>query len=130
MLSHCPDSNNPYIPLSKVWIPTEYSTIQSHMRTHISQCSFNLGTKHMFYRSLSLIVPTWIIKLSSTLYLDESEDCHLTSQISESLPYHSQVAKRCQVIPELLYFSLQRDHFDLGLVTIVCLKIGGTTGLC
>lgn len=58
---------------SNIWNAAEYSTIRSHMRACISQCSIFLGTKHMFSRLISLAAPTLAVKLSSTLYLDESE---------------------------------------------------------
>jgi len=114
--------------LYQAWSTIEYSTIQSRMRTYISLSSFNLGTKHMFCHPLPLCVPSWTIILLSTLYLNKKENCQLTSQIRQSLPYHSQVAKRFWACPWVVIFLCVTSSLIWPAHNYV-VKIDSTTGL-
>lgn len=89
--------------LSFLWSTIEYSMIQPHMRTFVRWSSCNLGAKRMFCHSLSLFS---LLNNYTALNLvfKRKENCQLTSQIRQSLPYHSQVAKRCWACPWVVIF--------------------------
>lgn len=64
--------------------------------------------------SLSLSVSSRLNNYTAVnLVLKPKENCQLTSQIRQSLPYHSQVAKRCRACPWVVFFFLCNEWLDL-----------------
>lgn len=91
--------------LSQLWNTIAYSTIQSLMRTfQPAEVSVTLAPNACFVipsLSLSCLLNNYT---AVNLVFKWKENCQLTSQIRQSLPYHSQVAKRCWACPWVVIF--------------------------
>lgn len=87
----------------------QYNTCHMGAFIHSSFC--NVGAKSMFCHPLS---PSSLSNnyTAVNLVFKQKENCQLSSQIRQSLPYHSRVAKRCWACPRVVIF-LCNEWLDL-----------------
>lgn len=99
--------SNAHIPLSA----PETSWVQCNT-CHTRGAAVTLAQKACFV-VLSPCPPPLNNYAAANLVFKQKENCQLSSQIRQSLPYHSQVAKRCWASPRLFSFSACNEWLDL-----------------
>lgn len=99
--SQCLGCSDMCIPLSTL---KQYSITECHARAFMGSSFSKVGAKIMFCHPLSLSLPPLLNNYTTVNHIfKQKENCQLSSQIRQSLPYHSQVAKRCRACPWVVF---------------------------